>query len=334
MLSPISVLINLVDKPGGRKLHSGNVPLIGGLCIYLSVGLIAVLFVESVLFTRIFVVVGGLIVLMGMLDDKYHLSPGYRLVAQLLISCIFVYGLEIHIKSLGAIFEWGEIQLGILGYPVAVLSLMGVSNAMNMMDGVDGLVGGISIVSFLGMLFLFGLSGAKVDYLICTSFIGALFAFLYFNLVAIGASTKKIFMGDAGSMFLGLSIGVFCIRGSQGEGASFPPVVALWLVFLPFLDMVTIIYRRLVRGSSPLSPDRTHLHHILLRAGYSPREVLCIILIVHALLVTFSIILLMLGVSEMVSLVALLLAGVIYQVFMSRLWFFFRLHKARRRAHA
>lgn len=321
VLKPIAHYIELVDKPGGRKHHEGVVPLIGGIAIYSSVFLTAFLFIEQPIFVRLFLLAGGLIVFMGSLDDRYNISAQFRLVGQFLVSCIFVYGLDVHIHTFGNLFGLGEIKPGWWGYPLTVLSLMGMVNAMNMLDGMDGLVGTISIVSLIGLVALFGFSGNSTYQFLSLAFIGAATAFLIFNIW--GSPVKKfqkVFMGDAGSMFLGLSFGVFLIQGSQSITPALSPVVALWFVLLPMTDMFTIMYRRMKRGRSPMAPDRTHVHHILIRAGFSRKYTLYIMLFVQSLFVLIGVLVELFNIPDSTSFFAIALLVLLYQLFMKRSW--------------
>lgn len=284
LLKPLAVYINLVDKPGGRKKHVGAVPLVGGIAIFGSVALSSFVLIQQITFLRFFILAGGLIVFLGMLDDRYQLGARSRLVGQFLISCVFVYGLNIHIHTFGNLAGIGPLEAGWLGYVFTVLSLVGVTNAMNMLDGLDGLVGGVSLVSFLGLSILFALNGHSSLYVLCLIFIGAISAFLVFNLTG-NRGVRKVFLGDAGSMFLGLALGVLLISGSQQVNVAFEPITALWFVMLPMTDMFTIMYRRIKRGRSPMTPDRTHVHHIFLRAGMTKRSALLWLLLIQSLLI-------------------------------------------------
>lgn len=328
ILKPVAYYIELVDKPGGRKHHEGVVPLIGGIAIYTAVCMATFLFIEQPLFIRLFLLAGGLIVFMGSLDDRYQISARFRLVGQFLISCLFVYGLDVHIHTFGDLFGLGNIYPGWWGYPLAVLSLMGIVNAMNMLDGMDGLVGTVSIVSFIGLVGLFGLNGNITLQFLSLSFIGATAAFLIFN---IWGSDKrkfqKVFMGDAGSMFLGLALGVLLIKGSQSSSPAFSPVVALWFVLLPMTDMFTIMYRRFRRGKSPMAPDRTHIHHILTRAGFSSRQTLYILILAQALFVCIGIFMMKSDAPDLISFLSALSFVVAYQLLLKRSWKFLRWSK-------
>lgn len=328
ILKPIACYIELVDKPGGRKRHEGVVPLIGGLAIYTAICLTTFLFIEQPIFIRLFLLAGGLIVFIGCLDDRYQISAGFRLIAQLLISCLFVYGLDVHIHTFGNLLGFGEIKPGWWGYPLAVLSLMGMINAINMLDGMDGLVGTIAIVSFIGLVGLFGLSGDLTLQLLSMTFIGATAAFLIFNIW--GSEKKKfqkVFMGDAGSMFLGLSLGVLLIKGSQSTEPAFSPVVALWFVLLPMTDMFTIMYRRLKRGKSPMAPDRTHIHHIIMRAGFSSKHALYALVLAQSAFVCLGVLFMRVDVSEFISFLTAVTFVLSYQLMLKRSWRFIRWSK-------
>lgn len=332
LLQPLAYLVDLVDKPGGRKHHDGMIPLIGGIAVFLGIFVTAYLFLEQPAFVRLFMVGGGFIVFLGAVDDRYDISPRFRLVGQLLIASIFVYGLDIYLPSFGNLLGLGELNVGWFGYPLAILSLVGVINAFNMLDGMDGLIGSLSLISFAGLAFLFGAAGqANLAYL-STLFIGAISAFLVFNIWGKPSRERKvnkIFMGDAGSMFMGLAVGVLLIFGSQAPIAAFEPAVAIWFVLLPMTDMFTLMYRRVKRGKSPVAPDRTHIHHILMRAGFNPRQALGILLMVQAIMVAMGVAATAYNVPEYLSFMGVLLFVGLYQLLMKRSWKFIRWNKRR-----
>lgn len=322
ILKPIAFWANLVDKPGGRKKHDGLIPLVGGIAIYLSVFVSTVLFLEQPIFIRLFLMAGGLLVFLGMVDDRYDLSPRSRIVGQILICSLFVYGLDVRIESFGDLLGLGELDAGILSYPLTVLSLMGAMNAFNFLDGMDGLVGSVAMVSFVGLVALFGANGDVNFQLLSMSFVGATGAFLVFNIWGKPQrrNFKKVFMGDAGSMFLGLSLGVLLIKGSQGEEAAFSPVTSLWLVLLPMTDMFTIMYRRIKRGRSPMAPDRTHIHHMLLRAGFKKHQTLHVMVLIQLAFVSLGIFIMERGYPELTSFVLAVAFVLLYQLIMKRSW--------------
>ena len=204
-------------------------------------------------------------------------------------------------------------------------------NAFNMLDGIDGLIGSFGLITFTGLLYLFSSDGHTNLALLSVLFIGATAAFLIFNIWGKpnGRKINKIFMGDAGSMFLGLALGVLVIYGSQTEVAVFDPVVALWFVLLPMTDMFTLMYRRIRRGKSPVAPDRMHIHHILMRAGFKPWQTLYILVLVQAVLVLFGIAAAVYDFPDYLSFAAALCFVGLYQILMKRSWRFIRWNKRR-----
>ena len=331
LLQPLAVSIGLVDNPGGRKQHDGAIPLIGGLAIFAGVFLSAYVFLEQPPFVRIFMLGGGMIVFMGAMDDRYDISARFRLVAQFLIASLFVYGLKLSVDSFGDLLGLGAIKLGWLGFPFALVAIIAVVNAINMLDGIDGLVGGLGLISFTGLsLIYFGAGHLNIAWL-CLALVGSLMAFLLFNLWGKPAHKRlsKVFMGDAGSMFIGLSIAVLLLNGPSESVLAFEPVTALWFVILPMTDMVTLMYRRLRRGKSPLAPDRTHIHHILMRAGFSSRGTLYILLCVQLTLVSVGMVFNYLPGWEPISFSCCLVFVLAYQLLMKRSWRFIRWNKRR-----
>lgn len=326
LLVPISFLINLVDLPGGRKQHLGKIPLVGGIAIYISIVFVVFLFVPNALYLGLFLFVGGVIVFLGVLDDRYSLSTSFRLIGQTLVAAFFVVGMNIKISSFGDILGFGNIEIGLLGYILSILSLVGLVNAMNMLDGMDGIVGVICLVCFLGLSILHLFNGDTIYSQICVAYVGSIIVFLFFNLSDI-AKLKKIFMGDAGSTFLGLSLGVLLIQGSQGDRAAFSPVVALWFILLPMTDMFTIMFRRLKRGKSPMAPDRTHIHHILLRAGFSKKSALQFIMLVQLFFVGVGLAFAFGNFKEAHSFFFALSFVVLYQLILMKSWKLIRWYK-------
>jgi UDP-GlcNAc:undecaprenyl-phosphate GlcNAc-1-phosphate transferase len=157
-----------------------------------------------------------------------------------------------------------------------------------MIDGIDGLIGSLSINTFTSIAILFIMSG-QTDYLSYPLILAtATLPYLIFNLGIterlFNKKTVKIFMGDAGSMFVGLSVIWLLTMGTQGEQASFRPVTALWICAIPLMDMLAIVVRRYKNGKSPFKPDRDHLHHILQRAGLSSSQTLIAISTVAVLM--------------------------------------------------
>ncbi len=278
LLSPIAKRIGLVDTPDYRKQHKGSIPLVGGIAMLC--GIIGALSMDTGVGEKftVYLFSACAIVALGVADDKWNLSVRFRIVCQLCIAALMVWGSDTYLSNFGDILGLGGIELGLLSYPVTLLAVVAAINAFNMLDGMDGLLGCVSIVSFACMSILFDSSSSFDGYfmILPLMMVFALLPPLLFNLGFIGKN--KVFMGDAGSMLIGFTMIWFLSWASQNPSASaFRPVTALWLIAVPFLDMIGIVLRRLKNRQSPFKPDNYHIHHLLLRAGLSPRQTLVFI---------------------------------------------------------
>jgi UDP-GlcNAc:undecaprenyl-phosphate/decaprenyl-phosphate GlcNAc-1-phosphate transferase len=277
LFKPIAVDVGLVDKPNARKHHSGQVPLIGGISIFAAVLAASLLWLPNTLELRMYLIASAMMVFIGALDDKYDLKVRIRIVGQIIIASLMIYGVGGYIANLGDLFGLGDINLGPGGIIFTYFAIIVVINAYNMVDGIDGLIGSLSLNTFTAIAILFLISGNSGYLSYPLMLATATLPYLVFNLGFFKKYTNKIFMGDAGSMFIGLSVIWLLSMGTQGENASFRPVTALWICAVPLMDMLAIVMRRYRKGKSPFKPDRDHLHHILQRAGLTSRQTLIVI---------------------------------------------------------
>ncbi|MDH5548095.1 MAG: undecaprenyl-phosphate alpha-N-acetylglucosaminyl 1-phosphate transferase [Gammaproteobacteria bacterium] len=269
-LQPVAEHIGLVDKPGGRKKHKGAVPLIGGIAMY--IGLLTGLSIVDFPFAEIkgLIIAGGLLLAIGTIDDFVDLRPAMRFLAQITAALMIVFIDGVVLVDLGNLFGNSTFDLGPLSVIFSVIAIVGVINAVNMSDGMDGLAGGLAFVT-LTVVGVAALVGSSPLLNVIPLFLAVLFGFLMFNMRSPWRKRAQIFMGNGGSMLLGLILVWFLVSAAQGEDRVISPVTALWLVALPLLDTVCIMLRRIIKGRSPFAPDREHFHHILLVAGYSPQ---------------------------------------------------------------
>ncbi len=152
-----------------------------------------------------------------------------------------------------------------IGIPVTVFFLVAVSNAVNLTDGLDGLAGGLSFLTLCGIAYLAYLSNDSTVLLLTVPFLGGLLGFLRYN-----TYPARIFMGDGGSQLLGFIMGVLAILLTNSTRGPFSPVLALFLLGLPFLDTLGVAGQRLAEGRSPFIGDRKHVHHKLMTARLVP----------------------------------------------------------------
>lgn len=281
MLIPVSHVVGLLDRPTDRKTHTGSIPLIGGISIYLTVVISSAVYLHL---NETFIGVGiicGLVTLMGAIDDRYPVQPPYRLVVQLIAGAA-IAGLGIKIISLGNLLGLGDVSLSVIAIPFTAIAITGLCNAYNMVDGIDGLAGSLTLISMTSLLYL-ALGRAPDNEVALLAFLcTSISIFLLFNLTISPFFKRKIFMGDAGSTFLGCSVAIAMVHFSQSDRAIVSPATTLWLTAIPLMDMLSTMLRRVLKGQSPLHADRTHLHHILMRGGLGQRQALLCIIVVSA----------------------------------------------------
>lgn len=274
-LRPWAYAIGLVDRPSSLKLHEGHVPLVGGLGIAVSVLLPSGIAgpIGTPLAAASLIVVG-----IGMLDDLRSVPPLPRLLCQVAAAWIMVDGAHLVLGNLGNLSGGGDIQIGRWAVPLTVFCVVGVMNAMNMIDGLDGLAGGIAAVALLWL----GLVAVSAGLDRANQLTGVLFAavvgFLLFNLPLPWRPRASVFLGDAGSVLLGLMLAWCTVDLTQNAARKLYPISAVWILGVPIMDTVYSIARRLVRGQNPLRGDTRHVHHMLLSMGFSKSQALTVLI--------------------------------------------------------
>lgn len=316
LMHPVAVLIDLLDKPCNRKQHSGSIPLIGGIAVFIGMAVSMVFSAELSLHNRLFLISAAMMVFTGMLDDKYDLSVRIRLIGQFLAASVIIFGGDLYISNLGNLFALGIVDMEKAGIVFTYFAVLAAMNAYNMIDGIDGLLGSLGMVSFFGIAVLTGLNGHNEIQLIAVLAAFALLPFLLCNL-SVSKYYRKVFMGDAGSMFVGLTIVWLLTLATQPQFSengtvAISPVTSLWLVALPIMDMVTIMVRRAKNGRNPTSPDRDHIHHFYMRAGFGPGKTLLILCAQALTFALVGIILNQLRTPEWASLLLFLAAYTVY----------------------
>ncbi len=286
-ITPFAVNIDLVDKPSQRKKHVGNIPLIGGISMFIAI-------VIGLLTTQIdinqqknLLLAMMIVVTIGVIDDHKDLSVKSRILSHIVAALVITSLDGVMLNSLGWIFGPIEFKLHTWAIFFTVFAIIGVMNAINMSDGIDGLSGMLSLVVLLFIAY-FSYIGGRADYLMITLLAcSVLISFLLFNLGVFGQS-RRVFMGDAGTTLFGLIIAFFLISLSQGSNAVFRPVTALWLLAIPLIDTLAIMLRRIIKGKSPFEADREHLHHFFVRSGVDNRKALVIIVILSLIMAFFG----------------------------------------------
>jgi UDP-GlcNAc:undecaprenyl-phosphate/decaprenyl-phosphate GlcNAc-1-phosphate transferase len=285
-LRPVAVAVELVDKPGGRKTHHGEIPVVGGLAMFVGCIFGVGLLPPSQFISASLLSAASLVVLVGLLDDRFEISPIARLTAHL-VAALLVLGTstDLSITTLGRPFGESPVQFSEMGGAAfTCIAIVGAINAFNMLDGMDGLAGTMAFNALIALTCLSTLTGdltvGSVSIVLC----GAVAAFLVFNIPAKYNRRFRCFMGDAGSTLLGFMLACICISASQGAGAKLSPTTTLWIVAIPLYELLWTTMRRILKGRSPFQPDRAHFHHKLLDAGFGVRGAFFVLIFIGMLL--------------------------------------------------
>lgn len=287
LLLSLAVPLGLVDRPDERKRHVGDIPAIGGLAVYLSVFL-CVFLTNSGTFSYTPLLIGGVLVVTGVLDDRYDLSALLRLPIQALSAVLMMYIGGVGIESIGSI--WGAQEVVFTGLTAIVFTIVctvGVINSINMIDGIDGLSGSIIFVTFLPLAYLSWIADERNLLVLLISFLGAILAFLFFN-ARVFRSAATLFLGDTGSMLFGFVLVWALITLTQGPEAVLSPVAAGWIFGLPLIDTIAVMVGRLLDKRSPFDADRTHLHYRLMDAGLSVNQTVGLITLIHLVFIVIG----------------------------------------------
>ncbi len=313
-LLPVARSLGLIDRPGGRKTHSGEIPVTGGLAMF--AGLIVTMpFAYTGLQGFPFFLVALLIlIVIGALDDRFDLPAFIRLLAQTCAALIMAVGANLMVHDLGAPFFGDVAGLGWFSGVFTVLIVLTAINSFNMFDGSDGVAGiqGLIALVFLGFACIMGGQMGALPFIGCL--IGALFAFLIFNWPSARTRDMRAFMGDAGSTMLGFTLAWLSVELSQGDTRAISPAAVLWIFALPLYDFFSSMIRRIGDARSPFHGDSEHLHHVLRRFGLSSRRVAQVILIGAAAFAAIGVAGYLRGISDGVLFMSWLVLGGFYHV--------------------
>ena len=287
--------LGIVDHPREGKIHSRAVPRLGGISLFvafgISTGLIFLLSRGKLLGSYdthyLGVILGGLIIVaLGVYDDIKGAKAPVKFAFQIIAAIVLIacgYSVNKISNPLG-----GQIQVGWWGYPIIILWIVGITNAMNLIDGLDSLACGVAGISAL-ILYFASYSGPPFVPAIAIALVGACFGFLRYNFYP-----ARIFLGDTGSLFLGFILAAVSIQGSFNTTAGMALILPLVALLIPIADTAGAFIRRVLHKQHPFQADHKHVHHKLLAMGYSQKQVvmmlylLCINLGVIALVMKYA----------------------------------------------
>ena len=286
---------NFLDDPGGRKIHTARTPAMGGLPIFIGFCIAILIWAPVEVLRDTKYVLGALSIMfiIGFRDDLINLKAFQKLFGQIAAALIIVTVCDIRLMSLYGLFGIDEVPIAI-SYILSVFTIIVITNAYNLIDGIDGLAGSVGVIASVFFGTWFFLNDQSSFALISFAFAGGLLAFLNFNW-----APSKIFMGDTGSLLIGFFLSIVTIKfidtNSMLEPSEFvfggSVGTAMAVLILPLADTARVFVKRVAKGKSPMHPDRTHFHHILLRLGCNHAQSTGILVTVNIVFVLLALVL-------------------------------------------
>lgn len=323
LLSRIAGSLRLVDRPQGRKQHKHPTAVVGGFGIV--AGLFSIYLTLPELFMTHWVVFASVVVLMivGIIDDLSHIHSAVRMLIQIGVGCAIHFQGNLPFLSVGDIWFIGDLGLGPYALTFTCIAVVGGVNAINMMDGLDGLCGLMVASALIWLSIMAYLAGHSDVFVMSTTLLACIVAFLLFNYRFPWNERARVFLGDSGAYVLGFMIAALFLMASQGvykgELQVLTPVTALWLLFIPLIDIAGVIWRRSRSSRWPVDDDREHLHYMLVDRGYSTEQVVNGLFLISFVLGGLGVGLYYAGVSESWSYVAFMTCCVIYFLITNRM---------------
>jgi UDP-N-acetylmuramyl pentapeptide phosphotransferase/UDP-N-acetylglucosamine-1-phosphate transferase len=288
-----SLAKNLVDVPGRRKIHKKVTPSMGGIAMFAGFTVASFIWIETSQWQEIRYVMASLFILflIGVRDDLVPFRALHKLFGQIIAVAVLLFS-SIHIQSLYGFLGITQIP-SLVGYLLTFFVIIVITNAFNLIDGLDGLAGSVSICSMLAFGVWFYLAGDYTYALFCFAMIGGTLSFLVFNW-----EPSEIFMGDTGAMVVGALLSVLTIRFMNlnyelpvQHVAKFSGSIstAACFIIVPLCDTLRIVILRVSKGQSPFTPDKSHIHHAIIRLGKSHSESAIILTIVNLVFILLAI---------------------------------------------
>lgn len=331
LLRPLALRTDFVDRPGGRKRHIGNVPIVGGIGMFAGIiaGVVALGVADELTIGFFFAVL--MLVLVGAFDDIRHVPPIIRVLVQAAAVAVMAFSSGMMLFSLGNPFGFGEIALGPFALLGTLLVALTVINAYNLVDGADGLAGTLGLIALVAVAVVGHIAATPTFLALVVG--GALAGFLMFNFPTTLNRSLRTFMGDSGSTVLGFTVFWGTLGISQGEHAAISPVVGLWFASIPVYDCLTCFVRRILKKKSPFSPGRDHFHHVLFRGGFTARRQLAILGGLQAIYAAIGVGASLLGVAEVVLFTVWSLLGLTQRFVITKVAALHRLHVSAQQSH-
>lgn len=263
----------IIDRPNQRSSHVRPLPRSGGVTIVLTflLGMIFIITMGETTLIRAqymwgFVISALIIAIVSLMDDIYNKSARFKLITHIIaVGIVLATGIVVDHLALPGV---GYLQLGVWGYVISFFWILGLTNAVNFMDGIDGLVAGCTVIATLFFMIISFYQGSSFVYVTCYTLLAGALGFLFLNFYP-----AKIFLGDVGSAFIGFTLATLAIIAARYDASHTSFLVMPLLLFNIIYDTVFTLIRRALKRENLLEPHRDHLYQLLVRTGYTHREV-------------------------------------------------------------
>lgn len=286
---------NLVDIPGRRKIHKKVTPSMGGIAIFIGFFISSLIWIDIQGLANIKFILVALFVIffIGVRDDLVALRAMVKLMGQIMAASLLIFLFDLRIKTFYGLFGIYELP-DFVSYLITYLTIIVITNSFNLIDGLDGLAGTIAIVALLCFGIWFFLIGDKIFSILAFSMLGAIFAFLIFNW-----EPSEVFMGDTGALVIGMMLAILSIHfiNTNYNLPAMTPYkfnasigTAACIIIIPLVDTLRIVILRLSKGQSPFHPDKSHVHHAIMRLGMRHSQTTLILAAVHLFYIALALI--------------------------------------------
>lgn len=312
---------NMTDNPEARKLQKVPIPVLGGIAVFFGIVVGLCYFKTMLNYVSLFPLLGAMVIMLyvGTIDDISNLSPWIRIAVEIGVALLLIYGNHRVVIDFGGL--WGIHRLAVwVAIPLTVLMCVGVVNAMNMIDGVDGLVSAMCIFECVCFGLMFFLAHDYSFAAMCSVMVGALLPFVFHNVFGL---KTKMFIGDGGTMMVGIAVSAMVIEMLCGkfDVQQYQPwmdfnlvPMCLAVMAVPVTDTLRVMFSRMLRGVSPFSADNNHFHHLLIRSGFSHLATVAVMVSLNALVVALWLLSWWAGASAGVQLLVVIVAACLVDV--------------------
>jgi UDP-N-acetylmuramyl pentapeptide phosphotransferase/UDP-N-acetylglucosamine-1-phosphate transferase len=313
---------NLVDIPGRRKIHKKVTPSMGGIAIFSGFFISTLVWLDVTSWSHIKFILVALFVIffIGVRDDLVPLRPLLKLAGQIFSACLLIFLFDLRLSSFYGLFGIHELP-AVVSAILTIFTMIVITNSFNLIDGLDGLAGTIATIALLSFGVWFFLVGEVIFAVFAFAMLGAILAFLIFNW-----EPSEVFMGDTGALVIGMLLAVLAIHFinlnfalPNGDPYKFSASIstAACFIIIPLVDTLRIIILRVVKGQSPFMPDKSHVHHAIMRLGMTHSKTTIILGITHLFYIILA--LSLKRYSENILLIGLLSLSVCLSLFLDRL---------------